>query len=37
MNYELYFPFLKEIINSYQTFHKRLPFADIVRILIKFT
>lgn len=36
-NYELYFPFLKEIINAYQNFHKRLPFADIVRVLVRFT
>jgi hypothetical protein len=36
-NYDFYYPFIKEIINAYPTFNKRLMFSDIIRILIHFT
>jgi len=36
-NYDFYYPFIKELINSYPLFNKRLVFGDVIRILVHFT
>jgi hypothetical protein len=36
-NYQQYHPIIKELINAYANYHKKLQFHDLVRILQKFS